>query len=315
LFMGAIAAFSGWLGGIAGNINTLKRANVDANDLRAFFEFTNRMDPANPASIADLGRDISIEFRNVSFRYSGSLPYVLKNLNFVIGAKEKAALVGVNGAGKTTIVKLLCGFYKATSGEILFNNRNIDEFKREDLYGLFSAVFQDMCILPFSVAENITFQRKEEQDKDHIWNCLEAAGIKDVVMANSKGLDASMTKIIDEDGLILSGGQQQKLTIARALYKDAPVLILDEPTAALDPIAESEVYEKFHEVTENKTAIYISHRLASTRFCDKILMLDNGQIIENGSHAQLVAHGGEYAKMFEIQSHYYQDSVPGEVTT
>ena len=310
LFMAAIAAFSGWLKGLADNVNTLKRENINANDLRAFFDYTNRMDPANPADIAELGKEISIEFRNVSFGYTDT--NVLENLNFHIRAKEKAALVGVNGAGKTTIVKLLCGFYKTTQGEILLNGRNIDEFKRADLYNLFSAVFQDICIFPLSVAENITFQLPEEQDRARILDCLEAAGVKGAVMAHEKGLDAIMTKTLDDDGLVLSGGQQQKLTIARAMYKDAPLLILDEPTAALDPIAESEVYEQFHQVTANKTAIYISHRLASTRFCDKILMLKDGRIIESGSHSDLIAHGGEYATMFEIQSHYYQDTV-GEV--
>ena len=313
LFMGAIAAFSNWLGGIAENFNLLKQTNVQANEARAFFDYTNKMDPENPTPISKLGREISIEFRNVSFRYSSDSPNVLENLNFYIRAKEKAALVGINGAGKTTIVKLLCGFYKATEGEVLLNGRNINEFKRKDLYTLFSAVFQDICVLPYNVAQNVTFQLPEEQDTARIMASLEAAGIKDAVMSHSKGLHAPMTKILEDDGLVLSGGQQQKLTIARALYKNGPILILDEPTAALDPIAESEVYEKFNEVTENKTAIYISHRLASTRFCDKILMLKDGKIVENGSHDQLLAQGGEYATMFEIQSHYYQDNVQ-EVT-
>ena len=307
LFMGAIAAFSGWLKGIAYSINELKRANVDANDLRGFYDFSNRMDPENPTPIEALGREIDIEFRNVSFRYTDI--NVLENLSFTIRAKEKVALVGVNGAGKTTIVKLLCGFYKATAGEILLNGHNINDFKRADLYNLFSAVFQDICILPFSVAENITFQVPEDQNEQRILDCLKAAGLDDVIT----DIKAPMTKILDEDGIMLSGGQQQKLTIARALYKNAPFLILDEPTAALDPIAESEVYEKFHEVTRDKTAIYISHRLASTRFCDKILMLEGGRIVEDGSHDRLISQNGQYAKMFEIQSHYYKESVPAFV--
>ena len=309
LFMSAIAVFSNWLRNIAGEINGLKWANVEANDLRAFFEYTNRMDPVNPADISELGSEISIEFRNVSFQYSKTTPLVLDGINFSINYAEKVALVGVNGAGKTTIVKLLCGFYKATTGEILLNGRNIDEFKRAGLYTLFSAVFQDICILPFTVAENVTFQPQALHDPERIWECLTAAGVNEVIAAHPQGINAPMTKIMDEDGLILSGGEQQKLTIARALYKNAPILILDEPTAALDPIAESEVYDKFHEVTANKTAIYISHRLASTRFCDKILMLKDGRIVEQGSHHQLMEQGGEYANMFEIQSHYYQEEV------
>jgi len=307
LFMSAIAVFSGWLKNITREINDLKHANIQANDLRAFFGHTNRLDPVNPTPISALGSEIKIEFRNISFGYTNDM--VLQNLSFCINPREKVALVGTNGAGKTTIVKLLCGFYKTTTGEILLNGHNIDNFNRTDLYGLFSAVFQDICILPLTVAENITMLPPEQHDTTRILQCLEAAGIKSAIMCHPQGIDAPMTKTMDENGIELSGGQAQKFTLARALYKNAPLLILDEPTAALDPIAESEVYEKFHEVTANKTAIYISHRLASTRFCDKILMLKDGCITESGNHHQLMTLGGEYAKMFEIQSHYYKSEV------
>ena len=309
LFMGAIAAFSSWLGNILGEINNLKQANVSANEVRAFFDHTNQMDPQNPSDINTLGSSIAIKFKNVSFRYSPTGKNVLDNLSFTMHPQEKVALVGINGAGKTTIVKLLCGFYKPTAGEILLNGHNINQFKRADLYNLFSAVFQDICILPLTVAENVSFQQADAQDKAKILACLDYAGIKDAVLAHPLGIEAPMTKAIEEDGLMLSGGQQQKLTIARAIYKDSPILILDEPTAALDPIAESEVYEKFHGLTATKSAIYISHRLASTRFCDKILMLQDGKIIESGSHTALMAQGGVYANMYDIQSHYYQKEV------
>ena len=306
LYMGAIASFSAWLNNIITNIITLKRENIRLNDLRAFFEYTNKFDPENPLPIKTIATPIEIEFKNVGFRYTEDTPKILDGLSFHIRANEKAALVGVNGAGKTTIVKLLCGFYKVTEGEILINGYNIDLFKRADLYTLFSAVFQDICILPVTAGENISFLKATESDEKRLLRCLEIAGIKDEIMKHDKKLNTPMLKAIDENGIILSGGQQQKLLLARALYKNAPLLILDEPTAALDPIAESEVYEKFHEVTENKTAIYISHRLASTRFCDKILMLKEGRIIESGSHDELIAKNGEYAYMFEIQSHYYK---------
>ena len=309
LFMAAITAFSWWLGGILENFNTLKRENVRANELRAFFDFTNQMDPINPAPIGDVKTPLSIEFRNVSFRYTKDTEPVLENLSFKINPGEKVALVGVNGAGKTTIVKLICGFYKAQEGEILLSGQNIDNFRRADLCTLYSAVFQDIAILPMTVAENIGFKPLDEIDQEKLLDCIEKAGIKEAVMAHEKGVNAHMTKIVAEDGLVLSGGQEQKLTIARALYKDAPFLLLDEPTSALDPIAESEIYESFHSLTKNKTVLYISHRLASTRFCDKIIMLSGGKIVEIGSHDELMARGGEYAKMFDIQSHYYKQTI------
>jgi ABC-type multidrug transport system fused ATPase/permease subunit len=307
LYMSAIACFSEWMNNIIQNMITLRRENVRLNDLRAFFDYTNKLDPDKPLPISTITKPIEIEFKNVSFQYTGDTPKVLDGLSFKINSNEKAALVGVNGAGKTTIVKLLCGFYKVSEGEILINGHNIDLFKRADLYTLFSAVFQDICILPFTVGENISFEKSDAGGEERVLSCLEIAGIKDEFMKREKKLNTPMLKAIDENGVILSGGQQQKLLLARALYKDAPILILDEPTAALDPIAESEVYEKFHEVTRDKTAIYISHRLASTRFCDKILMLKNGKIIESGSHEALIARSGEYAHMFEIQSHYYKN--------
>lgn len=306
LYMSAIASFSAWLNNIITNITTLKRENVRLNDLRAFFDYTNKLDPQKPLCISVITRPVDIEFRNVSFRYTADTPKILDGLSFYIPANEKVALVGVNGVGKTTIVKLLCGFYKADEGEILINGYNIDLFNRADLYTLFSAVFQDICILPLTAGENISFVKTVEDDKEKLLRCLEIAGIKNEIMKHSKELEAPMLKVIDEDGILLSGGQQQKLLLARALYKNAPILLLDEPTAALDPIAESEVYEKFHEVTQNKTAIYISHRLASTRFCDKILLIKDGKIIESGSHVDLIAKNGEYAYMFDIQSHYYK---------
>ncbi len=306
LYMGAIASFSAWLNGIVGNITTLKRENVRLNDLRAFFDYTNKLDPKKPLPISDLTLPLDIEFKNVSFQYTHDTPKILDGLTFRIKPNEKIALVGVNGAGKTTIVKLLCGFYKATEGEILINGRNIDNFKRAGLYTLFSAVFQDICILPLTAGENVSFAKAVDSDETRLLKCLELAGIKDEILKHSKGLNAPMLKNMEPDGIMLSGGQQQKLLLARALYKDAPILILDEPTAALDPIAESEVYEKFHEVTQNKTAVYISHRLASTRFCDRILMLKDGKIIEDGSHDELMTKNGEYSYMFEIQSHYYK---------
>jgi ABC-type multidrug transport system fused ATPase/permease subunit len=316
LYFGAIAGFSGFINTIAGNINTINGANVQMNDARAFLEQSDSPEPANPAKLPPLDSAIAISFRNVDFSYdkdkNGESGKVLDNFNLEIKAGEKIALVGVNGAGKTTIVKLLCGFYTPDSGEVLINGVDIKNYRKQDLYKLFSAVFQDIVIMPFTVGENVSMTITEESDTKKIWQSLEAAGIRADIEKYEDGIDTVMMKIFDENGVVLSGGQQQKLLMARALYKDAPLLILDEPTAALDPIAESETYEMFHSISKSKTALYISHRLASTRFCDRIIFLKDGRTAEIGSHAELMQKGGEYANMFEIQSHYYNKK-DGEV--
>ncbi|MCL1794761.1 MAG: ABC transporter ATP-binding protein/permease [Oscillospiraceae bacterium] len=306
LYFGAIAGFSGFINNIAENINNIGGANVQMNDARAFLECSDAPEPANPAKLPPLDSAISISFKNVDFSYSEESGKTLDDFNFEIKAGEKIALVGVNGAGKTTIVKLLCGFYAPDSGEVLIDGVNIKNFRKQDLYKLFSAVFQDIVVMPFTVGENVSMTADGESDRDRIWQSLETAGLREEIEKYERGIDAPMLKELDENGVVLSGGQQQKLLMARALYKDAPLLILDEPTAALDPIAESETYEMFHRVSKTKTALYISHRLASTRFCDRIIFLKDGKAAEIGSHAELMQKGGEYANMFEIQSHYYK---------
>jgi len=313
LFFGAIAGFSGFINTIAENINTINGANVQMNDARAFLECSDAPEPENPAELPPLNSAVSISFRNVDFSYSEESGKILDNFNLEIKAGEKIALVGVNGAGKTTIVKLLCGFYTPDSGEVLINGVNIKNFRKQDLYKMFSAVFQDIVIMPFTVGENVSMTAIDDSDRDKIWKSLETAGLRRDIEKYEDGIDAPMLKNFDENGIVLSGGQQQKLLMARALYKDAPLLILDEPTAALDPIAESETYEMFHSISKSKTALYISHRLASTRFCDRIIFLKDGKTAEMGSHAELMKKGGEYAKMFEIQSHYYNKKENAEV--
>jgi ATP-binding cassette, subfamily B, bacterial len=306
LYFGAITGFSGWVSQIVWHINRINGANLQMNDMRAFLECSDAPEPENPVSIPDSYSGISIEFVDVCFSYDMKNTMVLRNFNMKIGPGEKVALVGVNGAGKTTIVKLLCGFYYPDSGKILINGTDIRNFHRKELYKLFSAVFQDITILPFSVAENISMKIGKDTDKEKVWNSLKSAGLEGEIRKYERDIDSMMLKISEQKGIILSGGQQQKLLMARALYKDAPVLILDEPTAALDPIAESEIYEKFHNLSKNKTVIYISHRLASTRFCDNIVYIKNGTAAEVGTHDGLIQKGGEYAAMFEIQSHYYK---------
>ncbi len=307
LYFGAIAGFSAFITQIVEDVNNFNAANLQVCDMRDFLEQSDRIEPTSPMPIPPLDSALSIEFKNVNFSYNEETGNVLENFNLKIAAGEKIALVGVNGAGKTTIIKLLCGFYRPDSGQILINGTNISNYKSMDLFKLFSAVFQDITLLPLTVAENISMKPAASTDKAKAAQCAKQAGLWDEIAKHPNGIDSEMTKGIHADGIILSGGQQQKLLMARALYKDAPVLILDEPTAALDPIAESEVYESFNGIAQNKTAIYISHRLASTRFCDRIIMLKGGAIIENGTHAQLMEQNGDYAEMFEIQSHYYKE--------
>lgn len=304
LYFGAITAFSGFVSSIVTSLNQLNGANLEMNSLRAFLDNTDEPDPEQPLDPAEIP-DYSIEFCDVCFSYNPDSPPVLNHLNLKIEAGEKVALVGVNGIGKTTMVKLLCGFYKPDSGKILIGGKDIRCLQKKDLFTLFSIVFQDIYIPPFTVAENISLQEAKNTDRDRVQSCLIKAGLWEKICQCENGIDTPMTKEIT-DGLVLSGGEQQKLLMARALYKNAPILILDEPTAALDPIAESQTYEQFHRFAANKTTLYISHRLASTRFCHKIAFLKDGRITEEGTHDELLRKGGDYSKMFQLQSHYYQ---------
>jgi ABC-type multidrug transport system fused ATPase/permease subunit len=304
LYFGAIMGFSGFVGRIVGDINVLTGANLQMNDLRAFLDMTDSPDPEHPVEPPS-GKRLSIEFHQVCFSYAPGSEPVLKDFSLTIGAGEKIALVGVNGAGKTTLVKLLCGFYTPDSGDILLNGIPIHCYRKKDLFTLFSVVFQDIFIAPFTVAENVSMRLLQETDLSRVDDCLQQAGLLDAIAHTPDKTHSYMLKAV-MDGIVLSGGQQQKLLMARALYKNAPILILDEPTAALDPIAESETYAKFHELARDKTSIYISHRLASTRFCDKVVFLHNGMASEIGTHEELIDRGGQYARMYDMQSHYYQ---------
>lgn len=251
---------------------------------------------------------LEIVFDHVDFRYPGSDTYIYKNLNLTIHKRERLAIVGVNGAGKSTLVKLMTGLFSPTAGHIYINGIDIERFRKKDLYRLYSAVFQDVNILAFSIRENVT--GGGEADDIRVREALEKAGLWQKVQETPGGLDQMMLKIIDEKGTDVSGGQRQKLSIARGLYKDAPMVVMDEPTASLDALAEAEIYENFSDMVRGKTAVYISHRLASTRFCDKIALFDRDGLKEYGSHEELMAMEGEYYRMFTIQGKYYQQ-VPG----
>lgn len=247
---------------------------------------------------------VKIEFKNVWFRYPNAEDYTLKNVSLTIDHGEKISVVGRNGAGKTTFIKLLCRLYQPDKGCILFNGVNINEFEEGEFKRLLSVIFQDYKIFSFSVRENLSFQ--EAADEDRIRASLEQAGIWDKIDRLPLKLDTPLYKNFDKNGEDLSGGEMQKLAIARALYKNAPLMVLDEPTAALDPYSEYEVYSQFDRMADGKTTIYISHRLSSCRFCDAVAVFDNGMLVEYGKHEQLVSDGKLYAEMWKAQAQYYQ---------
>lgn len=244
-------------------------------------------------------------FENVSFQYPRSEEYVLRNVNLCLKQGEHLSLVGLNGAGKTTMVKLLCRMYDVTEGRITLDGVDIREYATEEYRKIFAVVFQDFRLFAFSLKENIAFSKKAR--KEQIEKVLKLSGFYEDALELPEGLDTMLFKSFDENGTELSGGQKQKVAISRALYRDAPIVILDEPTAALDPLAEYDIYCKFHELVRNKTAIYISHRLSSCKFCDRIAVFANGTIKEYGTHEELVnLPGGIYATMFEAQAQYYR---------
>lgn len=248
-----------------------------------------------------------IEFKNVSYTYAGAEKPTIKNISFKLGKGERLAMVGLNGAGKSTLIKLMCGLYEPTEGEILLNGKPVRELDRREYFKLFGTVFQDIDVLPVTIAENVSGSKTSETDMPRAFECMKKSGVYDKVMSLPKKEDTRLVKSVFDDATDLSGGQMQKLALAKALYKDAPVLLLDEPTAALDPIAEQEMYLSYAEFSRARSSVFISHRLASTRFCDRIILIADGGIAEEGAHSELMALGGTYAELFEMQSSYYND--------
>lgn len=307
LYFTAVTTFTTWIVGILEEASDLYKNIIELHQIREFLEWKEPF----PLEVGDEipekeGYEIRLE--NVSFRYPNAKKDTIHQMNVVIKPGEKIAVVGLNGAGKTTLVKLICGFLNPTEGRILLNGRDIKEYKRNAYYELFSAVFQDFSVLDVTVAENIA-QSVVEIEEERLKDSIEKAGISEMIKEFPKGLDTHVGRTVFEDGRLFSGGQIQKLMLARALYKNGKILILDEPTAALDPIAENEIYQKYHEMTQGKSSVFISHRLASTRFCDRILYMEQGQIVEEGSHEELMRLGLKYAELFEVQSSYYKEGV------
>lgn len=315
LYFGAITGFAVFVNSIMTSFASLQEGNISLNHLRTYLELEEEDVHSGSHSIRELQMPVSFTFRDVSFRYfskeegaEGEVEdqgqWIFRHLNLTIHGGEKIAIVGTNGAGKTTLVKLLCGLYEPQEGEILVNGIPIREFPKEELYKLYAAVFQEPFIMPFTLGENLALSK--DYDKEQCISALEEAGLRELFEKRGYTLDTYFGKDMGEDGIELSGGQKQKFLLARALYKDAPVLILDEPTAALDPIAESEIYDEYAKLSKDKTAIFISHRLASTRFSDRILIIGNQGILEEGTHEELLQKNGVYAEMFEVQKSYYE---------
>lgn len=309
MYVSAVSTLSGAVGGLLDDISHVRLQNVVINDFRSFLDYPDRPSGSErlPASLAQQGCAFSVE--NVSFRYPGHADYALRNVSLQIRPGERLAIVGLNGAGKTTFVKLLTRLYEPNEGQILLNGVDIRTYDKQEYYKLFSIVFQEIKLFAFTVLENVAMKEHEKTDRARLLACLELAGLAERVKSLPKGVDTSVLKIIDEDGIEFSGGENQKLALARALYKNAPVVILDEPTAALDALAEAKLYREFNELVGRRTAIYISHRLASTRFCDRVAVFEAGRIIEMGTHDELVAKGGRYAELYLLQAKYYREGV------
>lgn len=311
LYFAAVSSFATWVGGIIDCWNKIHASSLQICDYREFIDYPDE-DGEGTAQIEDiLSEPPEIIFDKVCFRYDGAQEDTIHNLSFTLHKGEKVALVGLNGAGKTTIVKLLCGLYKPTSGEIRINGILLSQFRKEDYYRLISPVFQDVKTAFFSLAETVSGQSADNTDFPKAEACMRKTGLGSKLDSLPNGIHTKLNKHVNPDGIELSGGEVQKLMMARALYKDAPLLVLDEPTAALDPIAESQVYTEYHQMTKNKTSLFISHRLASTSFCDRIFLLENGSIAEEGTHEQLFRKGGRYRQLFEIQSCWYQKDGKG----
>ncbi len=305
LYFTAVSGFTAWITGILSEFSQLHKESIVLSKVQEYlnipepFKFEDGIQPP----VAD-GYELKLE--NVSFHYPGTEKNILENVNLTIRPGEKLAVVGLNGAGKTTMVMLLCGFYDPTEGRVLLNGIDIREFNRRQYYELFSAVFQGFSIQDTTIAECVA-QTATDIDMDKVNDCLDKAGLTSAIAKFPDGVKTHFGREVYLDGVMLSGGQTQRLMLARALYKDGPILVLDEPTAALDPIAENDIYMKYSEMTAGKTSLFISHRLASTRFCDRIIFLADGGIAEEGTHDELLAKNGVYANLFEVQSRYYRE--------
>lgn len=307
LMLGVIAGFGTWMNGIVEAARELWRNSVIMGEYREFMEYGVDENKDNLEKVPNPGCPHEIRLEHVSYTYPGAEKPSIKDVSLTIGRGEKLALVGINGAGKSTLVKLIAGLYHPTSGTITIDGVDISKLPRDEYYKELAVVFQEVFAFAFPLDSNITGQEEKLIDHERLESCLKQADIWEKVQSLPHVTHTMLMKDIDQNGVVLSGGEMQRLMLARALYKGAPVIILDEPTSALDPIAESNMYEKYYSLTKDKTSVFISHRLSSTRFCDRIVFMEGGEIVEEGSHDSLMRLNGRYAEMYNIQAHYYNE--------
>lgn len=296
--------------GISGMLACLGTARANAaflQDVYDFLDTPNAMYQGSLTTEKRADRKYEVEFRDVSFRYPGAETYALRHVSIKFRVGSRLAVVGMNGSGKTTFIKLLCRLYDPTEGQILLNGIDIRKYRYNEYMDIFSIVFQDFQLFAMPLGENVA--TRADYDRERAVRCLKQAGFGERM--KTMDLDTHLYKTLDKQGVEISGGEAQKIAIARALYKDAPFIVLDEPTAALDPVAEAEIYEKFDQIAGDKTAIYISHRLSSCKFCDEIVVFDNGQVIQQGAHQQLLEDkNGKYCALWNAQAQYYAKETP-----
>lgn len=312
LYLSATATFFECVMSLLNSITSFLNNSRYVDDFRSFYEMPelrqNLPDQKTILSKLQPQSHYEFEFQNVSFKYPRAERFALQNVSIKIKAGERLAVVGLNGAGKSTFIKLLLRLYQPTEGKILLNGTDIQTYDLNSYFKIFAPVFQEVNLFAMSFAENVSMKSLENTDKDLAHQSVVQSGLEEKLDSLEKGLDTQLLKVIYDDGIDLSGGQKQKLALARALYKNSPVVVLDEPTAALDAIAESKLYSDFDKLIGGKTSIYISHRLSSTQFCNNVAMFKDGKLIEYGTHESLLKQNGEYANMFKIQAQYYVDA-------
>lgn len=307
LYLSVVTGFSAWLGNIFSQLSALNQINLKINYFRSYLEYPETFNRNDGLLSPENHCPKVIELENVSYRYEGAEHDTLQNINLKIIPGEHIAIVGLNGAGKTTLVKLICGLIDPTKGQVLYDGIDIREYNRIAYYRLFSAVFQQFSIMPVTIAEIVSETTPENIDYNKVESCLTVAGLWNKIEQLTNGVKSQFGKTIYDDGIEFSGGEIQKLLLARAMYKSAPVMLLDEPTAALDPIAESTLYQNYNKISAEKTTLFVSHRLASTSFCDRIILIENGAICEEGTHNELLKQNGKYNTLFEMQAKYYRE--------
>ncbi len=310
LYLGAITAFTDSFTGMITKFSGFAFLSKYVDEYKKLVEISKEGTVEDAVRLPDHEDRCEIEFKNVSFKYPNTERFVLKNVNIVIHSGERLSIVGYNGAGKSTFIKLICRLYTPTEGTITFNGVDIQTIDFKEYRELISVVFQDYKLFSMTVQENVMLNRTCDLPK--MVDAIDKSGLTEKIEGLPMKEQTQLGKQFDENGIEFSGGEGQKLACARAYYKDAPIVILDEPTASLDPIAESNLYERFNSIIQDKTAIYISHRLASVKFCDKVAVFSDGVIVEYGTHSELIEEDGVYAEMFTKQSEYYVETKGGD---